>query len=65
MGPGVDVAFDVVDQAGRGSLSQPSATESMLLGVKGVMPDTLVHVPGAESLECLQKVIGKGYRAVG
>ena len=34
VGPGVYVAFNIVDKTGRGSLSQAIAPEPMLLGMK-------------------------------
>ena len=37
----------------------------MLLGMERAKPNELVYMPGAEPLKCLQKVVGKGYRAVG
>ena len=36
----------------------------MLLGMKGAKTDTLVHVPGTESLQGHQKVVGEGNGAV-
>ena len=62
VGSRVDPLFDIVNQAGRGGLSRPIATKAMLLGVKGA--EALVNVPGTQSFQGLQKIIGEGDRTV-
>ena len=65
MGPGINVALNVVNKGRGGSLSRAITSEPMLLGVEGVKPDALVNMPGAKPLKCLQEVVGEGDRAVG
>ena len=60
MGSRVDPLFDIVNQAGRGGLSRPIAMKAMLLGVKGAKADTLINVPGTQSFQGLQKIVGEG-----
>ena len=63
MRSGVDSAFNVVDQAGRGCLCRPVAAEDVLLGVERAKVNTLVNVPGTQPFQGLQKIIGEGDRA--
>ena len=65
MGPGINVALNVVNKGRGRSFGRAITAKPVLLGVEGTELDTLIDVPGAKPLKHLQKVVGEGDRAVG
>ena len=61
----IDMALNIVSEGRGGSLRRSTTAKAVLMGVKRLKPDTLLHVPGTQAFQSLEYVVGKGYRAVG
>ena len=61
----IDASLDIIDKGGSGGLRGAVTSEAVLVWVKRAKPDALVHVPGAEPLQGLEKIVGKGNGTVG